>query len=184
MIEQMIKDTTAKGKMSAVMLRYFNPVGAHKSRLIGESPRGIPNNLMPYILSVATGKLPELKIFGGEYPTRDGTGIRDYIHIIDLAKGHAGALDYCSGSTGVEIINLGTGRGCSVLELRDSFESVNGVKIPYIIAPRRAGDLPEVFADVSKAERLMGWKAGLTIEDMCRDAYAYAKMDARTRHSD
>jgi UDP-glucose 4-epimerase len=184
MIERIITDAAFGGKLSAVILRYFNPVGAHKSGLIGESPRGVPNNLVPYIMRVATGKLPELKVYGDDYPTKDGTGIRDYIHIVDLAKGHAGALDYNFGSPGVEIINLGTGLGCSVLEMRSAFERISGVKIPYSIAPRRLGDLPEAYADVSKAERLMGWKAALTIEDMCRDAYAYAKMESRTRPHD
>ena len=171
MIEQIITDTASTGWLSAVILRYFNPVGAHKSGLIGESPRGIPNNLMPYIIQVAAGILPELGVFGNDYPTRDGTGIRDYIHVVDLAKGHVDALKYCAAHDGVEMINLGTGKGCSVFELVETFERVNGVKIPYKVGPRRAGDLPETYADVSKAERIMGWKAELTIEDMCRDAW-------------
>ena len=175
MIERIITDTAANGSLSAVILRYFNPVGCHSSALIGESPKGIPNNLMPYIMQVASGKLPELNVYGNDYPTPDGTGVRDYIHVVDLAKGHVDALKYCDNHKGIEVINLGTGIGCSVLELVDAFERVNGVKIPYKIAPRRAGDLPEAYADVSKAQRLLGWKAILTIEDMCRDAYAYAK---------
>ena len=175
MIEQMIMDAARAGGLSAVLLRYFNPVGSHSSGLIGESPRGIPNNLMPYILQVAAGKLPMLNVFGNDYPTSDGTGVRDYIHVSDLAKGHVDALKYCAAHTGAEAINLGTGKGCSVLELVDMFEKVNGVKIPYKIAPRRDGDLPETYADADKAEKLMGWKAKLTIMDMCRDAYAFVK---------
>ena len=171
MIERIILDTAASGSLSTVLLRYFNPVGAHHSGLIGESPRGIPNNLMPYIVQVAAGLLPELNVFGNDYPTRDGTGVRDYIHVVDLAKGHVDALKYCLDHGGSEVFNLGTGVGCSVLELIGTFESVNGVPVPYKIAPRRAGDLPETYADVTKAEKLMGWKAKLTIEDMCRDAW-------------
>lgn len=173
MIEQIVTDTAACGELSAVMLRYFNPIGSHSSGLIGESLRGIPNNLMPYILKVAAGELPILNVFGNDYPTRDGTCIRDYIHVSDLAKGHVDALEYCAGHTGAEVFNLGTGVGCSVLELVGAFEKVNKMRIPYKIAPRRAGDLAEMCADVSKAERLMGWKAKNTIEDMCRDAYAF-----------
>ena len=173
-VERIITDTAECGWLSAVLLRYFNPVGAHDSGLIGESPQGIPNNLMPYITQVATGKLPVLNVFGNDYPTRDGTGVRDYIHVTDLAKGHVCALEYIAGRTGVEIINLGTGRGHSVLELVDMFERVSGVKIPINHAPRRAGDLPESYADVLKAERLMGWKAELTLEDMCRSSWLAA----------
>ena len=176
MIERIIVDTAATGWLTAVILRYFNPVGAHKSGLIRESPRGIPNNLMPYIIQVAAGNLPELNIFGNDYPTRDGTGIRDYIHVVDLAKGHVDAIKYSIDNSGVGVFNLGTGVGCSVLELVSAFERVNGVKIPYRLAPRRAGDLPEVYADPSKAERMMGWKAEMTIDDMCKSAW-----DAQTR---
>ena len=176
MIEQIITDTAAASGMSAVILRYFNPVGAHPSGLIGEEPRGTPNNLMPFITQVATGRLAELSVFGNDYPTRDGTCIRDYIHVVDLAKGHVKALGYDAGQGGTEIFNLGTGNGCSVLELADAFESANGVKIPRRMAPRRAGDLPIAFADVSKASRLMGWSAELSIADMCRDAYNHARM--------
>jgi UDP-glucose 4-epimerase len=173
MIEQIITDAAMSAGMSAVILRYFNPVGSHKSGLIGESPSGIPNNLMPYILQVAAGNLPELNVFGNDYPTCDGTGIRDYIHVVDLAMGHVDALKYCKEHVGVEVFNLGTGKGYSVLELRDAFERVNNIKIPHKIAPRRAGDLPETYADVSKASALLGWSAKLTIEDMCRDSYAF-----------
>ena len=171
MIEQIILDTAASGWLSSVILRYFNPVGAHSSGIIGESPLGIPNNLMPYILQVASGKLPELNIFGNDYPTRDGTGVRDYIHVVDLAKGHVDALKYCADHQGVEIFNLGTGVGYSVLEILSAFERINGVTIPYRFAPRRSGDLPETRADAAKAEKLLGWRASLSIEDMCRDAW-------------
>lgn len=174
MIEQIIADAAIGAGMSAVILRYFNPVGSHKSGLIGESPNGIPNNLMPYILQVASGKLPELHVFGNDYPTCDGTGIRDYIHVVDLAMGHVDALKYCMEHVGVEIFNLGTGKGYSVLELVEAFQRVNSIKIPYAIAPRRAGDLPESYADASKASTLLGWRAKLTIDDMCRDSYAFA----------
>jgi UDP-glucose 4-epimerase len=126
-------------------------------------------------MQVASGKLPELSIYGNDYPTVDGTGVRDYIHVVDLAKGHVDALKYCINQSGVDIFNLGTGVGCSVLELVSAFERVNGVKIPCKIVPRRAGDLPALYADVSKAEKLLGWKASLTIDDMCKDAYAFAK---------
>ena len=171
MIEQIIMDAAAAGGLSAVLLRYFNPVGAHESGLIAESPRGVPNNLMPYILQVAAGKLDELHVCGNDYPTKDGTGVRDYIHVVDLAKGHVSALDYCMKHTGTEVFNLGTGAGFSVLEIVEAFERVNGVKIPYSIAPRRPGDLPESYADASKALRLMGWRAEKTVEDMCRDTW-------------
>ena len=172
MIEQIITDAAAAGSVSAVILRYFNPVGAHKSGLIGDEPDGTPNNLMPYITRVACGKLPELNVYGGDYPTKDGTCIRDYIHVVDLAKGHVKALEYDAGH-GTEIINLGTGNGLSVLEMIGAFEKANGIKLPYKVAPRRAGDLPAAFADAAKAYRLMGWKAALTVEDMCRDAYNF-----------
>lgn len=174
MIERIIMDTAATGWLTAAILRYFNPVGAHSSGLIGDSPRGIPNNLMPYVMQVAVGKLPELNVTGADYPTRDGTGIRDYIHVVDLAKGHVRALEYCAENDGIEVFNLGTGRGCSVFELVNTFERVNGVHVPYKITPRRPGDLPEAYADVSKAEKLMHWTATQPIESMCRDAYAYA----------
>ena len=171
MIEQIITDTAASGQLSSVILRYFNPVGAHSSGIIGESPRGVPNNLMPYILEVAAGNLPQLNVFGNDYPTRDGTGIRDYIHVVDLAKGHVDALRFCEHHEGIEIFNLGTGIGYSVLEIISAFEQENGMTIPYKIAPRRAGDLPETRADVTKAKKFLGWSAKLSIEDMCRDAW-------------
>ena len=157
---------------NVTLLRYFNPIGAHKSGLIGENPRGIPNNLMPYITQVATGKLKKLRVFGNDYPTPDGTGVRDYIHVVDLAKGHVAALkNACSG--GVHIYNLGTGKGYSVLEVVAAFEKASGVKIPYEIAPRRAGDIAEVYADPSKALSELGWKATLGIEEMCADSWRW-----------
>ena len=171
MIEQIIIDEAAVGGIDAVILRYFNPVGAHKSGLLGEKPQGVPNNLMPYISQVAEGILPQLKVFGNDYPTKDGTGVRDYIHVVDLAEGHVAAIDYCQKHPGVEIFNLGTGQGRSVLELIETYERVNNKKIPYEIAPRRAGDLPECYADVTKAAELLRWKAELGLEDMCRDTY-------------
>jgi len=175
MIERIIVDTAARGWLSAVILRYFNPIGAHKSGLIGEVPCGTPNNLMPYITQVATGKLPNLSIFGNDYPTNDGTGVRDYIHVVDLARGHVRALEYCGKHLGVEVFNLGTGRGYSVLEIINTYERVNGINIPYIIAPQRPGDLPESYADATKAEKQLGWKTELTIEDMCRDSQRAAQ---------
>ena len=171
MIEQIIVDEASVGGIDAVILRYFNPVGAHSSGLLGEKPQGVPNNLMPYISQVAEGILPQLKVFGNDYPTKDGTGVRDYIHVVDLAEGHVSAIDYCQKHPGVEIINLGTGQGRSVLELVETFERVNNIKIPYEIAPRRAGDLAECYADVTKAAELLMWRAKLGLEDMCRDTF-------------
>ena len=176
MIEQILRDAAvADPAMSVVLLRYFNPIGAHESGLIGEAPNGIPNNLMPYLCQVAAGKLPRLNVFGDDYPTPDGTGVRDYIHVVDLAKGHAAALAYSANHTGAEVFNLGTGRGSSVLDLVKSFEKVNGLKLPYVIAPRRAGDIAECYADASKAERLLGWKAEKSLDDMCRDSWNWTK---------
>lgn len=175
-IEQIIKDTAAaRAGMSAILLRYFNPVGAHQSGLIGEMPNGIPNNLMPYISQIAVGKLARLSVFGNDYPTKDGTGVRDYIHVVDLAKGHVAALDYSIKNPGVEVFNLGTGIGYSVLDIVNAFKKVNSIDIPYIITERRAGDVAEVYADAQKAKRLMGWKAVLTLEDMCRDTWHWQK---------
>ena len=167
MIERILCDCAAAGWLSPVILRYFNPVGAHESGLLNEKPNGIPNNLMPYIAQVAEGKLKELSVFGDDYPTRDGTGIRDYIHVIDLAKGHVAALNHKLSPGEAEIINLGTGEGYSVLEMKNAFERVNGVSIPYRIAPRRSGDIAQCYADVTKAERLLGWKATLGLDEMC-----------------
>jgi len=176
MIEQILADAcVADPELSVVCLRYFNPVGAHESGLIGELPNGIPNNLMPYITQTAAGIRKELSIFGNDYPTPDGTGVRDYIHVVDLAAGHVAAIDYVNRHTGWEAINLGTGRGTSVLELVHTFEAVNGVSVPHRIAPRRSGDLPAYYADAEKAERLLGWHAKKTVADMCRDSWRWQK---------
>jgi UDP-glucose 4-epimerase len=158
---------------SVSLLRYFNPVGAHESGLIGEAPNGIPNNLMPYITQVAKGKLERLRIFGNDYPTVDGTGVRDYIHVMDLAEGHSAALEHLT--QGVHIYNLGTGKGTSVLELVKAFEDANGISIPYEIVDRRPGDIAEFYADVSKAKRELGWEAKRDIVTMCRDAWRFEK---------
>lgn len=175
-IEEILRDLyVSDNGWSIAILRYFNPIGAHKSGLIGEDPKGIPNNLMPYISQVAVGRREKLSVFGNDYNTPDGTGVRDYIHVTDLAKGHVKAVSWVLENTACEEINLGTGRGTSVLELKDSFEKVNGVKVPFVIAPRRPGDADEVYADASKAERLLGWKAQLDIDDMCRDSWNWQK---------
>lgn len=158
---------------SVALLRYFNPVGAHESGLIGEAPTGIPNNLMPYIVQVAKGKLVKLNIFGNDYPTVDGTGVRDYIHVMDLAEGHVAALNILI--EGVHIYNLGTGHGTSVLQLVKAFEEANGIEVPYEIVARRPGDIAECYADVSKAERELGWTAKRDLLDMCRDAWRFEK---------
>lgn len=171
-IEQILKDfANVNVDFSVILLRYFNPVGAHESGKIGENPTGIPNNLFPYISQVAIGKLGELKIFGNDYPTKDGTGIRDYIHVVDLAKGHIAALKYAEKTNGVETINLGTGTGYSVLDIVRVFEKINNINIPYSIAGRRSGDVAECYADVSKAASLLNWKTEKTLEDMCRDTW-------------
>ncbi len=176
MIEQIIEDAAAAdSEISAVLLRYFNPIGAHESGLIGEDPQGIPNNLMPYITQVAVGKLPELRVFGDDYPTRDGTGVRDYIHVMDLARGHVAALEYADKNTGAEVFNLGTGVGYSVFEIIKAFEQANDIKIPNRVTPRRPGDLAEYFADPTKANTILGWKAEKTLEDMCRDSWRFQK---------
>ena len=172
MMEQILTDTAnANPDMSIVILRYFNPIGAHKSGLIGEDPNGIPNTLMPYITQVAAGRLPQLGVFGDDYPTHDGTGVRDYIHVVDLAKGHVKAIDYSGEHKGVEIVNLGTGTGYSVLDIVKAFEKVNNIKIPYVIKPRRAGDIAECYANAGKAERVLGWKAEKDLEEMCYDSW-------------
>lgn len=171
-IEQIITDyTKTKNGFSAVILRYFNPVGAHKSGLIGEDPRDIPNNLMPYISRVAVGTLPYLNVFGNDYPTKDGTGVRDYIHVTDLAKGHVAAIEFAGKNTGTEIFNLGTGNGISVLEMLSAYEKACGHEIPYKIAPRREGDIAECYANSKKAFEILNWKTELTVEEMCRDSW-------------
>ena len=158
---------------SVSLLRYFNPVGAHKSGLIGESPIGIPNNLMPYVTQVAKGKLKKLRVFGKDYNTTDGTGVRDYIHVVDLAEGHVAAIEKLT--EGVHIYNLGTGQGTSVLQLIHAFEEVNNIKVPYEIVGRRPGDIASCYADASKAQRELGWKAKRGIKEMCRDAWRFEK---------
>ena len=172
MMEQILTDTAnANLDMSVVLLRYFNPIGAHESGRIGEDPNGIPNNLMPYITQVAAGRLKCLGVFGNDYPTHDGTGVRDYIHVVDLAKGHVKAIEYSAEHKGTEIFNLGTGVGYSVLDIVKAFEKANSIEIPYVIKPRRAGDIAECFADATKAKKILGWVAEKSLEDMCRDSW-------------
>lgn len=162
-------------EMNIAILRYFNPIGAHKSGLIGEDPQGIPNNLMPYITQVAVGKREHLNVFGNDYKTHDGTGVRDYIHVVDLASGHLAALKKLETKPGLVIYNLGTGKGTSVLDLVNAFEQANGIKVPYVICDRRAGDVDENYADPSKALKEMGWQAQLNIVDACRDSWNWQK---------
>lgn len=174
MIEQILTDLSfANSKWSITLLRYFNPIGAHESGLIGEEPNGIPNNLMPYIVKVAIGELRELQVFGDDYETHDGTGVRDFIHVVDLAKGHIKAIEYILKHQGIEAINLGTGNGFSVLDLVKTFERVNEVSIPYRIVKRRPGDIASCYADVQKAKNLLHWTAEKNINDMCFDSYHY-----------
>lgn len=176
MLEEILRDLhVADNEWNVVLLRYFNPIGAHNSGLIGENPNGVPNNLMPYITQVAAGKLKELHVFGNDYPTPDGTGVRDYIHVVDLAKGHVKALKAIDDKCGIEVYNLGTGIGYSVLDLVKAFEKANGIKIPYVIDQRRAGDVAACYSDPSKAWEKLGWKAELGIEDMCRDSWNWQK---------
>lgn len=176
MIEEILKDTAAAyPKFSIVLLRYFNPIGAHASGRIGEMPNGVPNNLMPYITQVAIGKLKQLSVYGNDYSTPDGTGVRDYIHVVDLAKGHVAALDYCAERQGVEVFNLGTGVGYSVLDMVSAFSKVNQIDIPYKIVGRRDGDIAQCYADASKAQEILGWSAELTLSDMCRDSWNWQK---------
>ena len=176
MIEQILTDMhTADPEWNVVLLRYFNPIGAHPSGLIGEDPNGIPNNLMPYITQVAVGKLEKLHVFGDDYDTPDGTGVRDYIHVADLARGHVAALRAVERNCGVETYNLGTGKGYSVLDIVRAFEKVNGVKIPYVIDPRRPGDIAECYSAPGKAMEELGWKAEYGIEEMCRDSWNWQK---------
>ena len=176
MIERILTDyVTAHPDFCAVLLRYFNPIGAHDSGLLGDDPNGIPNNLMPYIGRVAAGQLEKLTIFGGDYPTSDGTCQRDYLHVVDLAVGHLKALEYAEDHNGAEAINLGTGNGISVLELVHAFEKANDMKLPHVIGLRRDGDLPAFWADASKAKQLLGWEATHSVEDMCRSAWKFAK---------
>ena len=172
MTEQILSGIShADPAWSVVLLRYFNPIGAHESGMIGEDPRGIPNNLMPYITQVAIGRRDHLSVFGSDYDTPDGTGVRDYIHVVDLAKGHVAAVKYAGSHTGCEVFNLGTGVGYSVLDMVKTFQEVNGVPIPYQIADRRPGDLPVCYADPSKSAEVLGWKAEKNLRDMCRDSW-------------
>ena len=162
---------TAESDWSIVLLRYFNPIGAHESGRIGEDPRGIPNNLMPYITQVAVGRRPELSVYGNDYDTHDGTGVRDYIHVVDLAKGHVAAVRYAEKSNGCEVFNLGTGTGYSVLDMVNTFREVNQVALPYKIVDRRPGDIATCYADPQKSAEVLGWKAEKNLADMCRDAW-------------
>lgn len=172
--EQILNDVyKSDNEWSIVILRYFNPIGAHPSGLLGEDPNGIPNNLVPYIAQVAIGKLPCLKVFGNDYDTVDGTGVRDYIHVVDLAQGHLSAIDYTKDHKGVEIANLGTGRGYSVLELLHAFEKACGKEIKYEIVGRRSGDIAKCFCDPSKAKRIFGWEAKFGVDQMCKDSWNF-----------
>ena len=172
MLEQILSDLyVADHEWNVSLLRYFNPIGAHPSGLMGEDPNGIPNNLMPYITQVALGKLPKLGVFGDDYDTHDGTGVRDYIHVVDLARGHVKTLQAVEGQTGVHVWNLGTGKGYSVLDVVKAFEAATGKKVPYQIKPRRAGDIATCYASADKAKLDLGWEAQYDIEDMCRDAW-------------
>lgn len=173
MIEDVLIDLhAAEPAWRIALLRYFNPAGAHQSGLLGEHPKSTPNNLMPYIVDVAKGRREMLKVFGGDYPTRDGTGVRDYIHVMDLAEGHLAALRYLETSAELLTVNLGTGGGVSVLEMIRAFEDTNGCKVPYRVVARRAGDVPESYADVTLAKKLLKWRASRSLEDICRDAWA------------
>ncbi|MCR4624998.1 MAG: UDP-glucose 4-epimerase GalE [Lachnospiraceae bacterium] len=176
MLEQILSDLTVADKSwNVILLRYFNPIGAHKSGTMGEDPSGIPNNLMPYITQVAVGKRDHLNVFGNDYPTHDGTGVRDYIHVVDLATGHVKALDKIKENCGLKIYNLGTGHGYSVLDIVKAFEKASGVKIPYEITARRPGDIATCYADASKAGKELGWEAQYGIEEMCADSWRWQK---------
>ena len=178
MTEQILRDLAFSDKAwHMVLLRYFNPIGAHESGRIGEDPRGVPNNLMPYITQVAVGRREKLSIFGNDYDTLDGTGVRDYIHVVDLAKGHVAAVRFAAENAGCEAFNLGTGAGYSVLDMVNTFAAVNEVAVPYVIAPRRPGDIATCYADPEKSTRLLGWKAEKTLADMCRDAWRWQKQN-------
>ena len=176
MLEQILSDIQkADNEWNVILLRYFNPIGAHKSGTMGENPNGIPNNLMPYITQVAVGKLPQLGVFGDDYDTPDGTGVRDYIHVVDLAVGHVKALKKIEEKAGLKIYNLGTGTGYSVLDLVKNFEAATGVKVPYAIKPRRAGDIAACYADAKLAREELGWTAERGIREMCEDSWRWQK---------
>lgn len=178
MVEQIYADLADSNPAWRIaLLRYFNPVGAHSSGTMGEDPNGIPNNLMPYISQVAVGRREQLTVFGDDYPTPDGTGVRDYIHVMDLAEGHVQALAWLKDQSGAQVFNLGTGRGYSVLEMVRAFELASGCPVPYRISPRRAGDVAQVYADPAKAERELGWKAKRDIDVMCRDAWNWQRQN-------
>jgi UDP-glucose 4-epimerase len=178
MIEEILQDLyVADPAWNIILLRYFNPVGAHPSGQIGEDPSGIPNNLMPYVTQVAIGKLPELRVFGNDYPTPDCTGVRDYIHVVDLARGHIQAIEKLAENPGVAVYNLGTGRGYTVLEVVDAFEEMTGQKIPCQMVGRRPGDVAAVYADPSKANQELGWRAEKTLADMCRDGWRWQQQN-------
>lgn len=178
MIERIMKDACAANPaLSVTILRYFNPIGAHASGLIGEDPKGIPNNLLPYVTKVAAGKLPHLNVFGNDYPTKDGTGVRDYIHVVDLALAHLKALAYTAKVQGIDYFNVGTGNGYSVLEIVTAFEKASGLPVKYVIAPRRPGDIAECYANPAKAENILGWHAERDLTRMCEDAARWQKMN-------
>ncbi len=176
MIEQILKDlSVSDNRWSVILLRYFNPIGAHKSGLIGEKPNGIPNNLLPYVSQTAAGRREKLHVFGNDYPTKDGTGVRDYIHVVDLAKGHVCALNYIYSHKGVDAVNLGTGNGYSVLEIVSEYEKATGKKIPYVIDGRRAGDIAECYANPAKAKKMLNWQSEYGIKEMCADSWNFEK---------
>jgi len=176
MTEVILSDMSkAEKDWSVVLLRYFNPIGAHPSGRMGEDPRGIPNNLMPYITQVAVGRREKLSVYGNDYPTHDGTGVRDYIHVVDLAKGHVAAVSYACKHKGCEVFNLGTGVGVSVLDMVNTFREVNQVELPYVIAPRRPGDIATCYADPTKSREVLGWTAQHDLADMCRDSWNWQK---------
>ncbi|MBO4395373.1 MAG: UDP-glucose 4-epimerase GalE [Eubacterium sp.] len=178
MLEQVLTDIQhADPEWSVVLLRYFNPIGAHESGLLGESPNGIPNNLMPYIMKVAVGELPELGVFGNDYDTPDGTGVRDYIHVVDLARGHVNAVEKVTTTNEVNVYNLGTGNGYSVLDIVKTFEEVNNIRIPYQIKPRRAGDIATCYADPAKAKKELDWEAEYDLKRMCEDSWRFASQN-------
>ena len=180
MLEQILTDIQkADPEWNVVLLRYFNPIGAHKSGTIGENPNGIPNNLMPYITQVAVGKLKELGVFGNDYDTPDGTGVRDYIHVVDVAKGHVKALKKLEDKSGLNIYNLGTGNGYSVLDIVKNFEAATGVSVPYVIKPRRPGDIATCYASAEKAEKELGWKAEFGIKEMCEDSWRWQSQNPK-----
>jgi UDP-glucose 4-epimerase len=164
-------------ELRAVSLRYFNPIGAHRSGILGEDPKGVPQNVMPYLAQIAIGRLEMLSVFGADYPTRDGSAVRDYIHVVDVADGHVVALDHIDESTEMVVLNLGTGVGTSVLELRSAFSSACGCDIPYVIKPRRSGDVPELVADAGRVHELWGWKPRFGLDDMCRDAWNFQRLN-------